>query len=104
MTAIPSNLTRADLLEMALSSLTQEKVDKLLSQRDDKERELSALLDKRPSDLWLADLEAFEAQWDKELENDRTTRPGVKGPARAAPKKKAAKAAAYSDDEDSDVR
>ena len=88
---------------MALSSLTQEKVDRLLQQRDDKERELSALLDKRPTDLWLADLDAFLEQWDKELEADRTNRPGVKGPSRA-PKKKAAKAAAYSDDEDSDVR
>jgi DNA topoisomerase-2 len=52
------------LLSMALSSLTAEKVDKLMKERDEKEDELTALLRLSATDLWSADLDVFSAQWE----------------------------------------
>eukprot|EP01135_Chromosphaera_perkinsii_P010658 Nk52_evm58s2192 gene=Nk52_evmTU58s2192 len=47
------------LLSMPMWNLTLEKVEKLKKERDEKERELSELLDKSPEDLWHADLDDF---------------------------------------------
>lgn len=52
------------LLSMALSSLTSEKVDKLMKERDEKEDELTALLRLSATDLWSADLDEFSARWE----------------------------------------
>ncbi|KAK0553943.1 DNA topoisomerase 2 [Tilletia horrida] len=52
------------LLSMAIYNLTKEKVDKLLAERDVKEKELNALLKRTPQDLWKSDLTEFERIWD----------------------------------------
>lgn len=52
------------LLQMALSSLTSEKVEKLLSERDAREKELEILMGRSAQDLWRADLDAFSEQWE----------------------------------------
>jgi DNA topoisomerase-2 len=47
------------LLSMALWSLTLERVEQLKAQRDDKEKELAALLKESIEDLWRKDLDAL---------------------------------------------
>ncbi|XP_028390602.1 DNA topoisomerase 2-alpha-like isoform X2 [Dendronephthya gigantea] len=49
----------AYLLSMAILSLSKEKKDELLKQRDDKRSELATLRSKTPKDLWLEDLDRF---------------------------------------------
>lgn len=58
------------LLGMQIWSLTKERYDKLLSQRDNKESELTILLGKSAKDLWNEDLDEFLKGWDKFLEQD----------------------------------
>ncbi len=48
------------LLSMKIWSLTMEKVNELVQQRDGKKSELDALACKTPEDLWLEDLDALE--------------------------------------------
>ncbi|KAF7367438.1 DNA topoisomerase 2 [Mycena sanguinolenta] len=55
------------LLGMAISSLTKEKIERLLRSADEKEQELLALLKISPKELWKADLDKFLAL-KKELE------------------------------------
>ena len=58
------------LLGMALWSLTKERYEKLLAQRENLENELNELLGKSAKDLWKADLDVFLNQWNKFLDND----------------------------------
>lgn len=58
------------LLGMAIWSLTRERYEKLLKQRDDKEDELNTLLGKSAKDLWNEDLDDFLIEWEKFLERD----------------------------------
>ncbi|MCO5599921.1 hypothetical protein L7F22_054028 [Adiantum nelumboides] len=58
------------LLSMAIWNLTKEKVDKLLAQRDEKEKELETLLRRTPQNLWGEDLHKFEEQWQALLDED----------------------------------
>ena len=51
------------LLSMSLSSLTAEKVAKLMAERDAKEDELTALLALSAADLWVRDLAQFDREW-----------------------------------------
>ncbi|XP_073534084.1 DNA topoisomerase 2-beta isoform X1 [Phyllobates terribilis] len=53
------------ILNMSLWSLSKEKVDELIKQRDMKEKELNDLKRKSPSDLWKEDLAAFIDELDK---------------------------------------
>uniref|UniRef100_A0A8C5PZ36 DNA topoisomerase 2 n=1 Tax=Leptobrachium leishanense TaxID=445787 RepID=A0A8C5PZ36_9ANUR len=53
------------ILNMSLWSLSKEKVDELLKQRDAKTKELNDLKRKSPSDLWKEDLAAFVEELDK---------------------------------------
>ncbi|KAF4026248.1 hypothetical protein G4228_018166 [Cervus hanglu yarkandensis] len=53
------------ILNMSLWSLTKEKVEELIKQRDAKGREVSDLKRKSPSDLWKEDLAAFVEELDK---------------------------------------
>jgi DNA topoisomerase-2 len=59
------------LLGMAIWSLTQERVDKLLKQIGDKELEIDALIKLSPRDLWIIDLDVFEAEWNIQLEDEQ---------------------------------
>lgn len=49
---------------MSLWSLTKEKVEELIKQRDTKGREVNDLKRKSPSDLWKEDLAAFVEELD----------------------------------------
>ncbi|XP_053322154.1 DNA topoisomerase 2-beta [Spea bombifrons] len=53
------------ILNMSLWSLSKEKVDELIKQRDIKSKELNDLKRKSPSDLWKEDLAAFIEELDK---------------------------------------
>ena len=55
------------LLSMPIYSLTKEKIDQLARERDNKEAELNNLLARTPKDLWSADLDEFEAAWEKNI-------------------------------------
>ncbi|KAG8998298.1 DNA topoisomerase 2 [Tulasnella sp. 427] len=58
------------LLGMPLWSLTEEKVAKLLKERDLKEEELNTLLAVKPSDIWENDLEKLLDDFENVLEGD----------------------------------
>ncbi|KAH9037042.1 DNA topoisomerase [Lactarius hengduanensis] len=53
------------LLGMPIWSLTREKIERLLQQAADKEKELLALLELTPIQIWNTDLDDFLAEWDK---------------------------------------
>ena len=52
------------LLGMAIWSLTKEKIEKLLQQAADKEKELLALLELTPTQIWNTDLDRFIEEWE----------------------------------------
>ncbi|KAJ9616018.1 DNA topoisomerase 2 [Knufia peltigerae] len=58
------------LLGMALWSLTQERVERLLSKIGDKETEIDALMQRSKEDLWMQDLDDFIAEWRFQLEDE----------------------------------
>ncbi|ORY32816.1 DNA topoisomerase [Naematelia encephala] len=80
------------LLGMAIWSLTAEKVQQLLNERDGKEQELVILLKLSPQDIWNADLDRFLEEWNRMLEADEAAlkgaKPKTKGAIKAAAKKK----------------
>ena len=55
---------------MAIYSLTQERVERLLKERDHTETELKILLGRSPQNLWDEDLTAFLEEWDEKLAED----------------------------------
>jgi DNA topoisomerase-2 len=55
---------------MAIWSLTQERVEKLLKQIGDKETEVDTLMKLSPKDIWNVDLDAFIAEWETQLEDE----------------------------------
>jgi DNA topoisomerase-2 len=59
------------LLGMAIWSLTRERYERLMKERDNKEGELTDLLKKSPKDLWNIDLDDFLVGWDKFMEGRR---------------------------------
>ncbi|KAG8177161.1 hypothetical protein JTE90_021755 [Oedothorax gibbosus] len=59
------------LLGMTMWSLTKERKEDLLKKRDEKIKELETLKGKTPSDLWLHDLNEFEAELDKVEQKER---------------------------------
>ncbi|KAH7135608.1 DNA topoisomerase [Dendryphion nanum] len=67
------------LLGMAIWSLTQERVDKLLKQIGDKELEIDELIKLSPKDIWNHDLDAFVDEWNNELaEEDNRAKTAAK--------------------------
>ncbi|KAK4943545.1 DNA topoisomerase 2 [Elasticomyces elasticus] len=66
------------LLGMALWSLTQERVEKLLKQIGDKEEEIDVLMKKSKEDLWLHDLDEFIAEWKLQLEEEHNRKRNVR--------------------------
>ncbi|EOB12222.1 DNA topoisomerase 2, partial [Nosema bombycis CQ1] len=59
------------LLSMAISSLTHEKIDALNEEYEEKKAIYTTLLNKSPKDLWLEDLDKFEIEYEKILEQDK---------------------------------
>lgn len=51
------------LLGMAIYSLTKERIEKLRAQAEERERELLALLEKSPKQMWNTDLDKFLEAW-----------------------------------------
>jgi DNA topoisomerase-2 len=51
---------------MAIWSLTEERIEKLLKQKAEKAGEIEMLAQKSPSDLWEEDLEEFIEEWRKQ--------------------------------------
>lgn len=80
------------LLGMAIWSLTREKVEKLLAERDGKENELIELLKLSPQDIWNRDLDNFLKEWyavlDADVEALKGSKPKTKAAIKAAIKKK----------------
>lgn len=58
------------LLGMAIWSLTQERVEKLLRQIGDKEEEITVLTGKSAQDLWRTDLDELLLEWHTQLEEE----------------------------------
>lgn len=94
---------------MAIWSLTQEKVDKMLRQIGDKEMEIDALIKLTPKDIWMHDLDAFVEEWNTQLADDEKRAKKIASMGRRASKKlgigakgpKAAKKKRKMDDSDS---
>jgi DNA topoisomerase-2 len=53
------------LLTMPIYNLTNEKIEELKKQKNEKETEFNALVEKTPEKLWLTDLEILEESYDK---------------------------------------
>ncbi|WWD03111.1 hypothetical protein V865_001158 [Kwoniella europaea PYCC6329] len=96
------------LLGMAIWSLTVEKVNKLLAERDAKEGELIELLKLSPQDIWNTDLDKFLEEWNILMENDalalKGLKPKTKGAIKAAQKKKKRAAGEDTDDDEDDFK
>jgi DNA topoisomerase-2 len=60
------------LLGMAIWSLTQERVEKLLKQIGDKEVEVDTLIKLSPKDLWTTDLDELLEEWHNQLQIEAT--------------------------------
>nr|OQO22558.1 DNA topoisomerase 2 [Rachicladosporium sp. CCFEE 5018] len=72
------------LLGMAIWSLTQERVEKLLRQIGDKEDEITALSAKSPKDLWTTDLDALLEEWQTQLDEEVAREKKVRAKGRRA--------------------
>lgn len=99
------------LLNMAIYSLTKERIEKLKKQAADKEAELLKLLEMTPIQMWNIDLDNFLEQWQLDYQSwvDKAIEPGQvakkskrKQPTLAAMMKKAAKKEAGDEDDGDD--
>lgn len=75
------------LLGMAIWSLTQERVEKLLKQIGEKEEEIDTLIKLSPKDIWNVDLDAFVEEWNTQLEEETKRKKKVAGITRRASQK-----------------
>ncbi|KAF2170027.1 hypothetical protein M409DRAFT_51799 [Zasmidium cellare ATCC 36951] len=98
------------LLGMAIWSLTQERVEKLLRQIGDKEDEITVLTGKSPKDLWKTDLDALLEEWNAMLDEESKREKKIRSKGRRASaklgiggkpgkKRKANDSDAFSDDD-----
>ena len=101
------------LLGMALWSLTEERVERLLKQIGEKELEVDALMKKSKEDLWKADLDDFIAEWHFQLEDEKQRQKGIRkgrrvskkfATARPTVKKRKGLGDASDDDDDFEVK
>ena len=53
----------AYLLSMKISTLTREKFEKLLREKEKAEKDIEIMLSKKPTDLWIEDLDKLEAEY-----------------------------------------
>ena len=79
------------LLGMAIWSLTRERYEKLLRQRDEKQEELNELLKKSAKDLWNSDLDDFLVGWEEFLRADIEARNSFGPTAKTSTRKRARK-------------
>lgn len=90
------------LLGMAIWSLTRERYEKLLKERDNKEEELTELLRKSAKDLWSSDLDDFLASWQAFMEEDEDKRNSLISGKPTRAKKRAPKRKKKDEDDDDD--
>lgn len=57
-------------MQMAIWSLTEERIEKLMKQIGDKEIDMKKLIDTTPKQLWTTDLDAFIEEWRFQLDDD----------------------------------
>jgi DNA topoisomerase-2 len=69
---------------MAIWSLTQERVEKLLKQIGDKEGEVDMLIKLSPKDIWNVDLAAFVDEWNTQLDEEAKRKKKIAGITRRA--------------------
>lgn len=96
------------LLGMAIWSLTQERIEKLLRQIGDKEMEIDVLIKLTPKDLWNKDLDDFLIEWHLQLDDERKRAKKYAGMGRRTSQKlgiegKAGKRKKDDDDDDFEV-
>ncbi|KAK0272289.1 DNA topoisomerase 2 [Friedmanniomyces endolithicus] len=72
------------LLGMAIWSLTQERVERLLQQIGAKEAEIDVLTLKSPKDLWTTDLDELLEEWVRQLEEEAAREKKVRSKGRRA--------------------
>ncbi|KAH8730915.1 DNA topoisomerase [Phaeosphaeriaceae sp. PMI808] len=72
------------LLGMAIWSLTQERVEKLLQQIGLKEEEVDALIKLSPKDIWNVDLDAFVEEWNTQNDQEAKRKKKIAGITRRA--------------------
>ena len=72
------------LSQMAIWSLTKERVDKLLKQIGEKEHQINELLKLSKEDLWERDLDDFMKEWDSSLKEAADARKKIKNMKRRA--------------------
>jgi len=72
---------------MAIWSLTQERVEKLLKQIGEKEEEVDTLIKLSPKDIWNIDLDAFVEEWNTQLEEETKRKKKVASITRRASQK-----------------
>jgi len=66
------------LLSMPIYNLTQEKIDELKKQENEKQSEFDLLIEKTPENLWLTDLEDLEQSYDKWYQNKNSSNVTIK--------------------------
>jgi DNA topoisomerase-2 len=72
---------------MAIWSLTQERVEKLLKQISEKQEEIDTLIKLSPKDIWAVDLEAFMDEWNTQLDEEVKRKKKIAGITRRASQK-----------------
>jgi DNA topoisomerase-2 len=72
---------------MAIWSLTQERVEKLLKQIGEKQEEIDTLIKLSPKDIWAVDLEAFMDEWNLQIEEEGKRKKKIAGITRRASQK-----------------
>lgn len=96
------------LLGMAIWSLTQERVEKLMAQIGNKEEEIDLLIQKSEKDLWRDDLKGLQEEWQIQLDEEAKREKKVRSKGRRASAKLGIggkgkkRKAGDSDDDDSD--
>ncbi|NWN33533.1 hypothetical protein GY663_30615, partial [Klebsiella michiganensis] len=70
--------------QMALWSLTQERVEKLLKQLGEKQEEIDTLIKLSPKDIWKVDLDAFMDEWNLQQEEETKRKKKIAGISRRA--------------------
>lgn len=68
--------------QMAIWSLTQERVEKLQRQIGEKEAEVDALQKLTPKDLWIRDLDEFVEEWNLQLDDEAKRKKKIAGMSR----------------------
>ncbi|EMD93294.1 hypothetical protein COCC4DRAFT_165100 [Bipolaris maydis ATCC 48331] len=75
------------LLGMAIWSLTQERVEKLLKQIGEKQAEVDTLIKLSPKDIWNVDLDAFMEEWNVQEEEETKRKKKIASMTRRASQK-----------------